>query len=580
MLLKLKILLIIGLLLNVQFVNDIPEYTGNTIDLGTYNISTLYKGTQKQFVANKLNAENIYNEVSKEKGLWYLVLDFKVREDIIKKEDIWLQFRTNINAATLSINDKLLFTNGIVNNTIQAKIGGKNIVRKRIPKEYLKSGQNTIEIKFTNYKNSSNAIFRDISIGKLEKFQKHTAVMTTAPILFLGTFTFFVFINIILYFSLSRKKVFLLLALLFLMNSLLMAYEVLYWNGMVSSVSFVHSYTLRSGLEYITYFILLLMLCFEYECQKRTIFLVTLAFVLVYITTILVQINIAIALSFLPFGLSLIALIKRRQNAAIITIALFLLVLFNYLDDSNMLESYDVVNSNFIVTSLVYKLDSLGMIIFALVMIFISAKGILFKTKSLNEANLKLERLEYQFLQKMILPHFMVNSLMSLQQLVSKEPETAKKMIEALSEEFHLLADMSKKKLVPIHQEIEICKAHLELMSIQQKANYTMEVTGISGDEMIPPTIIHTLLENGITHGYTGNQNAYFLLGKEQTSNLVVYRLFNDSTIQTTTMKGSSGTGLKYVEARLEECYPRQWKLHSNKVENGWESIIEIEHKI
>ncbi|MDC1161898.1 histidine kinase, partial [Tenacibaculum sp.] len=440
-----KLLLILNFFLNVTSVNDIPEYSGSVIDLSTYNISTLRKGSKKEFVADKLNAKDIDDIVKEEKGIWYLTLDFKITEKALNDRDIWLQFRTNINAATLYLNGKLLFRNGIVENLSQAKIGGKNIVRNRIPKEYLVNGNNKIEIEFTNYKNKTGTIFRDLSIGSFEAFQKSTAVMTTAPILLFGIFIFFLLINLVLYFSLDRKEIFLFLTILFLINSLLVGYEVLYWNGFVPASSFIHSYTLRSVLEYGTYFILLFILYFEYKYEKKILLLSILAFIAVYICASLRSINIAVALSLLPFSISLFVPLKRGENRNIIALSLFILFLLNYLDDRNVIEDYDFVNSNFIITSIAYKLDSLGVVIFALVMIFISAKGILSKTKSLNEAKLKLERLEYQFLQKRILPHFIINSLMSLQQLISKEPETANKMIEALSEEFHLLSIMSKK---------------------------------------------------------------------------------------------------------------------------------------
>lgn len=575
-----KLLLVICLLFSQLVTNDIPEYSGSAIDLSTYSIAKLYQGSTKQFIADKLNAKGISDIASKEKGLWHITLDFTVSKETINSSDIWLQFRTNINAASIYLNGKLLFKNGIVENTSQANIGGKNLALEKIPKEFLINGDNKIEVAFTNYKNSTNTILRDLSIGKLEDFQKHSLVMTTAPILFFGVYIFLLLINVVLYFSLDKKLVFLLLAALFLVNSLLVAYEILYWNGLVPSASLIHSYTLRSGLEYMTYFILLFILYFEYGYQKKVLFISILAFILVYIFTILTYTNTAISLSLIPLSVSVFATLKKIKNSPIITVSLFILFTLNYLDDSNAIENYDFVYSNFIVTSLIYKLDNLGMIIFALVMIYISAKGILSKTKALNEAKLKLEQLEYQFLQKRILPHFIVNSLMSLQQLLAKEPKTAIKMVEALSEEFHLLSEMSKKKLVPIHQEIEICKAHLKIMSIQQNANYIMNVNGILGDEMIPPIIIHTLIENGITHGYSGNQDANFELSKQETVNAVIYRLFNDSNAKIVDLKQTIGTGLKYIEARLEECYPKQWKLYSNQIDNGWESIIEIKHNL
>lgn len=78
-----KLLLIISFFLSTQTVNNIPEYSGNVIDLSTFDIATLYKGNTKQFLADKLNAKGIYEHVSKEEGLWYVTLDFKVTEETI-----------------------------------------------------------------------------------------------------------------------------------------------------------------------------------------------------------------------------------------------------------------------------------------------------------------------------------------------------------------------------------------------------------------------------------------------------------------------------------------------------------------
>ncbi|RIV35996.1 hypothetical protein D2V08_03355 [Flagellimonas lutimaris] len=562
--------------MSITAINDTPVYSGNVIDLSTLKIASLFKGTTRQFLAEKLNARDIDSIVSKEKALWHAILKFKTTGDVVDNVDIWLEFRSNIHAANLYINDSLFFRNGTVDTLSLISDSGKNLVRKRIPKSYLIDGENKLEIEFTNYKSKSNTVIRDLSIGNLEAFQNQTAIMTTAPILLFGIFSFLVLINLVMYFSLDRKKVFLLLALLFLVNSILVAYEVLYWNGFVPSASLINSYTIRGGLEYGTYLILLFILIIEFEFGSRTILLAILAYLIVYTITITTSFNVAIALSLLPFLLGLKALWNKVEHSIVISVSLFILLTFNYLDDYNIIENYDFVESNFIITSLVYKLDGLGLIVFALVMIFISAKRILAKTKSLNEANLKLERLEYQFLQKLILPHFIVNSLMSLQELIANKPNTANKMIEALSKEFHLLSTMSKKKLVPIHQEIEMCNAHLKIVSFQQKAKYKMNVIGISGDELVPPTIIHTLVENGITHGYSGNQNAIFDLSKKEVQGTIIYRLFNDSDKTKSDLGHSTGLGLKYIEARLEECYPERWQLRSSKTRNGWESIIEI----
>lgn len=554
-----------------------PVYEGTEMDFGTYKISSLYKGKDSTFTASDLDVEGIYRYASREKNIWHLKLQFQITKETWNGEDIWMQFRGNVNALEIHLNGTSFFKNGTVGHSPETEIGGKSLVRKRIPRSLFLVGNNVLKVTFSNYRSQEGVIFRDLSMGTLTGFQKHAAILSMAPIWFSGIFLFAFLVNMALFFSMGRKIGFLFLSLLFLLNCILVTYEVLYWNGSTPSISLIHSYTLKKGLEYLSYLILLFVLYFEFGFPKKILLMALSLFVLAYIFSWLTGIPSVLCLSTVPLVLGGYAMIKGKKNSRLILISLFLLCFLNYLDDYNSMDDWKIVHYHDIVTSLVYKLDNLGMAIFALVMIFTSAKRILSKTKSLNEATLKLERLEYQFLQKHIQPHFLMNSLMSLQQLIAKNSRDAGKMVEALSEEFHLLTTMGRKRLVPILEEIEMCQTHLKIMSIQQKAAYSMDVSGIKGDETIPPAIIHTLVENGITHGYSGNEKAYFKLHKEETANEVRYRLFNDGKkTKTERQLTKSGTGLKYIEARLEECYPGNWILRSEAVSGGWEATIII----
>lgn len=37
------------------------------------------------------------------------------------------------------------------------------------------------------------------------------------------------------------------------------------------------------------------------------------------------------------------------------------------------------------------------------------------------------------------------------------------------------------------------------------------------------------------------------------------------------------GTGLKYIKARLQDCYPDRWSLRAGPVAEGWRTLITIE---
>lgn len=552
------------------------QYQGAEIDFGTLKTGTLYKGTALELVGQRLNIIDIHTIVSKEHNLWTLVYHFELKDSILQAEDIWLQLRSNVNAAEVYFNGQLLLQNGSIGTSKSSEKNGLNLIRKHVSRNLLKVGTNQLKVRFSNYKNKEGAIFRDLSIAPLSNFLEHVSVMYTASLLFSGIFLFAILINIALYFSLNRKKTFLVLALLFLINFALSMYETLYWNGMTAPLSFMHSNEFKSYLEFFSSFVLLFIVYFEFGYERIKLVIAVAVFGLIIVAGNFFSLHMAIPLSIIPFVFSCLPVKNDVATKNLIRFSLFIIVAFIILDDYDLIEGYDFVHQNYIITSIVFKIDALGMVLFAILMIYTSAKGIFLKTQKLNAAKLQLEQLEYQFLQKHIQPHFLMNSLMSLQHLVTTDTENASKMIEALSEEFHLLTTMTKKKLVPINDEINMCKTHLEIMSIQQRAKYQLTIAGVTGDETIPPAVIHTLVENGITHGYSGNDDANFQLTKTNTKTGIQYRLFNDSKKQSVVNK-TTGSGLKYIEARLEECYPKKWRLTSNEVKNGWEAIIQID---
>ena len=103
-----------------------------------------------------------------------------------------------------------------------------------------------------------------------------------------------------------------------------------------------------------------------------------------------------------------------------------------------------------------------------------------------------------------------------------------------------------------------------------------MEIIDIDEKDTVPPMIFHTLVENGITHGYEKKIAGTFKLQMIKNSNGIKYILTNDGDFNLEESKGSTGFGAKYIKARLEENYPNRWNFTSNKFDEGWESIIEI----
>ena len=95
--------------------------------------------------------------------------------------------------------------------------------------------------------------------------------------------------------------------------------------------------------------------------------------------------------------------------------------------------------------------------------------------------------------------------------------------------------------------------------------------------EHIPPAVLHTILENGITHSrpYPDGKIS-FHLEYISTADYKQYILKTIAINRQSNGNEREGTGFKYIKARLEENYGDNWKLKSKEVTSGWETSITI----
>ncbi|MCO7225570.1 histidine kinase [Pleionea sp. CnH1-48] len=556
--------------------NEIPEYLGEPLDLAKFPVAKLYKGDDFKLVAEDLNVKGIFREVSSEQNVWRIQLPFIVADKYLSRQDIWFQLRSNVVATTVSINGQLLLKNGAVGQSADEEAAGRSLVRSQITNETLKKGVNVIQLEFSNYRHLKGAIFRDVSIGPLEEFQHQSRLMSTAPLVLSGIFLFSVIANLGFYFAMGRQIVFLTQTLLFSLCFLLMLSEVLYWNGLSATVSLMDKSTFTSLLEYAIYISLLLTLNVHFKMSKKWLFKWFLAFIFLVVIAELVGLHSALVLSTLLLAFCLFVTMRKEEGSILMLAFSVFFVAVVYIDQSDILDSESWVLSNFIITSFVFKIDNLAMAIFSILMMVISSRRILRNTIALNKTKMQLEQLEFQFVQKHIQPHFLMNTLMSLQQLIKTDQKLAGEMVEALSEEFYLMTNMLKRPEVKIDQEIRMCYSYLKIMSLQQKANFELKVKNISGDELIPPAVFQTIIENGLTHGFKSAESAKFVIIKEESMSTRRYIISNNGS-RSSSVSHSTGTGLDYVRSRLEYWWPNSSEVTSNKTKYGWETVIKLE---
>lgn len=189
-------------------------------------------------------------------------------------------------------------------------------------------------------------------------------------------------------------------------------------------------------------------------------------------------------------------------------------------------------------------------------------------------------RLKYELLKKAIQPHFLMNTLTSLIDWVEESPAKGVKFIEALATEFDLLIQVENYALIRLAQEIELCKSHIKTMSYRKEVSYLWEdniANWEDKDFKIPPGVVHTLLENGITHCKSSDENILqFKLFVTKKKDDLVIEFFTVGTVRQLNKKIKDGTGNNYVKSRLTESYGDNWSFVSEIHPKGWKNKIVI----
>ena len=218
----------------------------------------------------------------------------------------------------------------------------------------------------------------------------------------------------------------------------------------------------------------------------------------------------------------------------------------------------------------------LGLILLG--MLYLLSLNIKIQRLAYENSLVQSTRLRLELLKKNIQPHFLMNTLTSLMDWVEESPKKGVLFIEALAKEFDLFNKIENETLIPITQEIALCQTHLKIMEYRKEIDYSWEEEGIDIDQKIPPAILHTLLENGITHSLPLEDNSIkFKLIFESNGEYKSYTFLTFAArMEQGTNTKEEGTGLKYIKARLTESYGSKWDLTSEQADHGWKNTLKI----
>jgi ligand-binding sensor domain-containing protein len=242
-----------------------------------------------------------------------------------------------------------------------------------------------------------------------------------------------------------------------------------------------------------------------------------------------------------------------------------------------------------------YTLVAIVAISFVYHLVHRRIKGIRIRSGEQNMLHQKITELENKSLAYQMNPHFIFNSLNTVQQfMLTKEPHQGIRYLSDFAILMRKMLENSRQAAIPLSDEIDFLRYYLQLEKIRftDKFEYFINVDKkLLEDEIaIPPILFQPLLENAIKHGIapvgkgkvtlTVIRENDFLIGIVEDNGIGIYSSCNESgDIE----EKKESTALKVLEERLKlirnkkgqnGCMTITDKRNLNSAEKG--TIVEI----
>jgi tetratricopeptide (TPR) repeat protein len=167
---------------------------------------------------------------------------------------------------------------------------------------------------------------------------------------------------------------------------------------------------------------------------------------------------------------------------------------------------------------------------------------LLFIAKALYSIKKKNKKIALQSLRREMNPHFIFNSLNSVNQFIAQNNELeANKYLSSYSKLMRNIMENSNKDFISLTTEVEQMKEYLDLeyMRFHDKFRYSIEIDeDIDSDAMlIPNMLIQPQLENAVWHGLRYKEGMGLLSLKIMQENNSLYAIIEDDGIGLTKSK-------------------------------------------
>ena len=191
-----------------------------------------------------------------------------------------------------------------------------------------------------------------------------------------------------------------------------------------------------------------------------------------------------------------------------------------------------------------------------------------------------------QMMQAQIEPHFLFNTLASVEHLIETDPPRAAAMQHSLIDYLRAVIPQMRDQSVNTNlgREAEIVKAYLTLlkMRMEERLEFNIAIPEGLTSAVFPTMMLQTLVENAIKHGLEPKaEGGIITVSAEVAHNKLRVSVIDNGLGFGIAPTGGMGLGLQNIRERLALLYDAKAQLIiSPNVANGVIAIIELPYQI
>jgi len=197
--------------------------------------------------------------------------------------------------------------------------------------------------------------------------------------------------------------------------------------------------------------------------------------------------------------------------------------------------------------------------------------------KRRTDADRLAREAELNNLRQQLQPHFLFNSLNSINALVGSQPQKARTMIHQLSEFLRGTLKKEQKEWISLEEELQHLELYLDIEKVRFGHRLSAVITNETTNTRLPVMLLQPVVENAIKFGLydTTDDIEISLLAKEE-NNYLTIQVKNPFDPETSSPKKGTGFGLSSVERRLYLLFARKDLLKTATEDHHFITTIKI----